>query len=317
MREAIARRHRERTGQAVSAARCAVFAGAQNALFSVAQCLLESGTEVLIPEPFYTTYPATFSAAGAARVSVAPEPRRGFQLDPDAIAAGITPRTRALVLNSPNNPLGVVYQREALQALVEVCRAREVWLISDEVYAELIPAEDFCSPASLPGADEICVTVSSLSKSHRMTGWRLGWVVGPPALMPHLYNLSMCMSYGLPPFIQDAAVAALDGDTAVTEEISANMRRRRGVVLDALNDCPALRLYSSPGGMFVVLDIAQLGVTARDFAWGLLDQYNVSVLPCEGFGGGGERLLRLSLCVGEAKLRLACERIQAHIDALD
>ncbi|MDH3451363.1 MAG: pyridoxal phosphate-dependent aminotransferase, partial [Gammaproteobacteria bacterium] len=198
LREAIAEHHSTHTGQRIDADRVSVFSGAQNALFAAAQVLLERGDEVILLEPYYTTYPATFSAAGATLVEVPTRPEDGFQFDFDTVVAKVTPRTRAIVVNTPNNPTGAVYSRDSLEQLVAFCAECDIWLISDEVYATLVAPGEAVSPCGLPGGEKVCVTVSSISKSHRMTGWRIGWVVGPPGMAPHRYNLALCMSYGLP-----------------------------------------------------------------------------------------------------------------------
>ena len=316
LRNAIVRRHQRLTGQVVGVDNCIVLAGAQNALFSVCQCVLDHGDEVMLSEPYYTTYPATVTASGATLVSVPVRPEDGFRIDPDRIAAAITPRTRAIVLNSPNNPTGAVYTREQFEAVVDLCLANDIWLISDEVYQEILPETERFSPASLARAAPICVTISSLSKSHRMTGWRMGWAVGPEALISHLYNLSMCMSYGLAPFVQDAAVAALEHDHDTANEVRDAMLDRRQVLIDALSDVPGIRLYSSEGGMFVVLDIRDLPVSGPDFADGLLEHHRVAVLPCDGFGPSGAGLLRISLCASRDKLVVAAERIVEYVETV-
>ena len=312
LRNAISQRHTTRTGQRVDASNCAVFAGAQNALFAVAQCLLESGDEVIVPEPYYTTYTATFTATGAELISVPVSSTNDFKIDPEAILARITPKTKAIVLNSPNNPLGAVYGPEQLKPIVAACAEQKIWLISDEVYAELLPPGGSCSPSSLPGGSEVCVTVSSLSKSHRMTGWRLGWAIGPAQLVEHLYDFCMCMSYGLPPFIQDAALAALQTQSDVTEEIRERLKQRRALVLRELANLADIKLHCAVGSMFTVLDTSNTTLSAQDFAWGLLRQHGVALLPCGGFGPSGKNLLRLGLCVDSEKLLTACQAIRDY-----
>lgn len=210
LRKAIAKRHNELTGQGVDESNCAVFSGAQNALFSAAQCVLEHGDEVILIEPYYTTYLATFTASGATLITVPVKSENNFVLDSNDLRSAITDKTRAIVLNSPNNPMGTVYTLDEFKPIVDICVEKNIWLINDEVYQEILLPENRASPASLPGADKVCITASSLSKSHRMTGWRLGWIVGPKNLMGNLYNLSVCMAYGLPEFIMDAAVAAFE-----------------------------------------------------------------------------------------------------------
>ena len=297
----------------LSADNVAVFSGAQNALFATSQCLLEHGDEVIVPEPYYATYPATFRSGGATLVPLRTRRDKGFQVEPEALEALLTDRTRAVVLNSPNNPTGAIYARNALERILELGRSRGFWIISDEVYAEFAPPGELTSVCSLPGAGAMTVTVSSLSKSHRMTGWRCGWAVGPPALVEHFYNFNMFMCYGLPGFIQEAALRALEDDIDLARQIRDNMDRRRALVRRALQGIEGASLYSEGAGMFVVLDVRPLGVSSVDFAWRLLDQHRVSVLPCEGFGEGGRGLLRISLCEDDKRLVLACQRLRAQV----
>ena len=317
LRKAIAKRHNELTGQGVDESNCAVFSGAQNALFAVAQCVLEHGDEVILIEPFYTTYPATFTASGAKIVSVPVKAENNFEIDPDDVIEAITDKTRAIALNSPNNPVGAIYSLEQFKPLVDICVEKNIWLINDEVYQELLRPQDRASPASLPGADQVCVTVSSLSKSHRMTGWRMGWAVGPDCLMENLYNLSVCMAYGLPEFIMDAAVTAFETGTATAQVVRNSMNARREIVVNSINSIAGIKVYSSVGGMYVVLDIRGLGVTSNEFSRQMLDQFDVSVLACDGFGETGRGLIRVSLCAAEDKMKLACDRMKAYVSTLN
>ena len=209
LRAAIAAHHERLTGQRVTPGQVAVLAGAQSALFAACQCLLDPSDAVLVPEPMYVTYPATVAAAGGRLVRVPLVPERGFRLDLDRLASSVDPTVRAILVNSPNNPTGAAMTRPELEAVAELCRRHDLWLISDEVYASLLYEGEHLPPAALPGMAERTVTVSSLSKSHAMTGWRVGWLVGPPELARHAVKLSLCMLYGLPAFVQDAATAAL------------------------------------------------------------------------------------------------------------
>ncbi len=316
LRQAIAERHTAQTGQLVSEKNCAVFAGAQNALFAVSQCLLEPGDEVILCEPYYTTYPATVTASGATLVSVPCNAEDRFQINPANIAACITENTRVIVINSPNNPTGAIYTREQVSEVVELCKKNNIWLISDEVYQPIVPEEDRFSAANLCDIETRCITVSSVSKSHRMTGWRVGWVVGPSELIDHLYNLSTCMSYGLPPFIQDAAAEAVKHDYVTAEIVRDAMANRRDALVSRLKDVPGLKLFSAEGGMFVVFDIRELPLSSKAFATGLLEQHDVAVLPCDGFGASGVGLLRISLCVSEEKLVVAAGRIVEYVESI-
>lgn len=309
LREAIARRHQQRSGQAVTADQVTVLAGAQCALFCVAQCVLEPGDEVIVAEPMYVTYEAVFGACGANVVPVPVRPEHGFRVQPEDIAARITPRTRALALNSPHNPSGASLPRSTWEALAELCIAHDLWLISDEVYSELLFEGEHISPASLPGMAERTATLNSLSKSHAMTGWRVGWVVGSPALSGHLENLALCMLYGSPDFIQDAAVAALEQPLPELDGMREAYRQRRDLVCARLADCPGIRALKPDGGMFVMVDIRETGLSAQAFADRLLDQHGVSVLAGEAFGPSAAGHIRLGLVLGAEPLAEACRRI--------
>ncbi|WP_153785756.1 pyridoxal phosphate-dependent aminotransferase [Pseudomonas sp. EMN2] len=309
LREAIARRHRQRSGQAVTADQVTVLAGAQCALFCVAQCVLEPGDEVIVAEPMYVTYEAVFGACGAKVIPVPVRPEHGFRVQPEDVAARITPRTRALALNSPHNPSGASLPRSTWEALAELCIGHDLWLISDEVYSELLFNGEHISPASLPGMAERTATLNSLSKSHAMTGWRVGWVVGSPALAGHLENLALCMLYGSPDFIQDAAVAALEQELPELDAMRDAYRQRRDLVCASLADCPGVRALKPDGGMFVMVDIRETGLSAQDFSNRLLDLHGVSVLAGEAFGPSAAGHIRLGLVLGAEPLREACRRI--------
>jgi arginine:pyruvate transaminase len=309
LRESIARHYGRRSGQQVSADQVIVLAGAQCALFSVAQCVLNPGDEVIVAEPMYVTYEAVFGACGAVVIPVPVRSENGFRVLPEDVAARITPRTRALALNSPHNPSGASLSRATWQALADLCIAHDLWLISDEVYSELLFDGEHVSPASLPGMAERTATLNSLSKSHAMTGWRIGWAVAPPALAAHLENLALCMLYGLPDFVQDAAVVALESNLPELEAMREAYRQRRDLVCECLADCPGIRALKPDGGMFVMVDIRDTGLSAQAFADRLLDRHGVSVLAGEAFGPSAAGHIRLGLVLGAEPLRDACQRI--------
>ncbi len=309
LRQKIATYHQNLTGQIVDEDNCTVYAGAQNALFAVSLCLLETGDEVLLPEPYYTTYPGVFSCSGAILKKVSGSKERMFLSSIEQIEAGISENTKAIVITQPGNPMGTWYNKDEIAQLVELCRKRGIWLISDEVYSALLSDEQRASPASIAKADDLIITINSLSKSHRMTGWRIGWAVTPADLAVHLAELSMVMSYGQPPFTMDAAEEALADNGATAESIRNTMARRREVCRKSLHTLPGVDLLDGGAGMFVVLDVAGTGLDANRFAEQLLADMAISTLPCTGFGSSCNTLVRIGLCVPEAQIAVACERI--------
>jgi arginine:pyruvate transaminase len=316
LRDSIARRHRQRSGQSVDAEHVIVFPGAQCAVYSVVQCLLDPGDEVLVAEPMYVTYEAVFGASGAKVVPVPVCSQNGFRVDPADVAALITPNTRAMLLNSPNNPSGASLPMKAWKALAQLCIRHDLWLISDEVYSELLFEGEHISPASLPGMAERTATINSLSKSHAMSGWRVGWVVGPQSLCEHLVNLSLCMLFGIPDFIQNAAQLALDENLPHVALMCEEYRLRRDLVRASLDLCPGIRAIRPDGGMFVMVDVRQTGLSAQHFAERLLDGYGVSVLAGEAFGPSAAGHIRIGLVVDRLKLADACRRISLCVTDL-
>lgn len=313
LRTAVANYHNRMTGQQYDADAVTIFAGAQNALFSLAQVLLEASDEVLLIAPFYTTYEATFGAPGPTVVTVQVEANDSYQLDVDKLLEAVTPKTRAIVLNAPNNPLGSRYSSAQLEKIVNICVAQQIWLILDAVYLDIVSPESISLPHLIEGANDILITVGSLSKSHRMTGWRIGWAIGPAPLAEHLANLSVCMHYGLPPFIMDAATVAIEQSAETPLAVRSVMHARRQLAVASLNSIAPVRLIDPSEGMFLLLDVEPLGVCAYDFAVALLNSKSVSVLPCDGFGPGGRYLVRIGLCVDGEALCDACQQISEYI----
>ena len=308
LREAIAHAHRARTGQAVEAANVIFLAGAQNALFAASLCLAGPGDEVLALEPLYPTYPATIEVSGARMVRVPAPAASGFRVDLAALEAAITPRTRAIFFATPNNPSGAVMSAAELAVIGRLAERHALWVVADEVYAGLAPGGRVPSlAATLP--DRV-VTIGSLSKTHAMPGWRAGWMVGPKALIAHTEALAMCMLYGLPGFIQEAALTAVGVAAEAesrTREFCANRLR---LVLAGLEGAPGLRCHAPEAGMFMLIDVRGCGLSGYEFMCELYRSERVSVLDGGAFGEGTAGLVRLCFATDEAPLREACIRIR-------
>lgn len=317
LRQAIAARYTQTLGRSVSAQNVITMAGAQNALFAASLCLLQAGDEVISLDPMYVTYEATLRACGATLVRVACDPDAGFRPDIPRLAAAVTPQTRAIFLSNPNNPTGVTLDLAELQAIAELAIAHDLWVVVDEVYESLCYGREHISLASLPGMADRCVVVSSLSKSHAMTGWRMGWIVATPELIRHVENLSLSMVYGLPGFVMEAALVAVAAHAQVTVGMREIYRRRRDLVVAELQDCPAIQVLTPDAGMFVLLDIRATGLSSLDFAWRLLREAGVSVLDAAAFGKPSQGFVRLSFTVSDEQLTQACLRIRAFVLTLE
>ena len=317
LREAIAARHLKLTGHGVDAGAVVVTAGAQCGLFSAMLCLAGPGDEVIVPEPMYVTYEAVVGVTAARLVQVPLRGENGFHLDPDDLAAAVTPRSRVILLNFPHNPTGATLTAEELEAVADIAKRHDLWVISDEVYGTLIYDQPHRSIVALPGMAERTVVVDSLSKSHAMTGWRLGWTISPGDLPGHLSNLALCMLYGCPPFIQDAAMTALSHEFDEIAVMRAAFRERRDLLVERINAMPRIGCRKPEGSMFLMIDVRESGLGSMDFAWRLLESEGVSTLPCDGFGPSGEGYLRIALSSPLAELREFCDRLERMLRGLN
>jgi aspartate/methionine/tyrosine aminotransferase len=305
LRAAIARAHHARTAAPTSAGNVVYFAGAQNALFVASLCLAGPGDEVITFEPLYPTYPAAIEVSGARLVR---SPATGScRPDLAALAARISARTRAILWATPNNPSGVILDERELAAIGALAEQHDLWLISDEVYAGLAP--DGRVPSLAARLPERVVTLGSLSKTHAMTGWRAGWLVGPEPLARHAEHLAMCMLFGLPGFIQEAALEAL----GVASEAEARVRefctRRQQRFAAGLARLPQLRPLPPQAGMFMLIDVSATGLSGAQFARALYARRGVSVMDGAAFGGGTAHCVRVCFAVDEGTLDAAGERL--------
>jgi arginine:pyruvate transaminase len=316
VREAVAARVARRTGQPCGADNVVVVPGTQGGLYCAVQCLAGPGDEIILPEPIYATYEGVVGACGARMVTVPLRPETGFHPDLDALAAAVTPKTRVMWINSPHNPTGAVFTGAEIDAIAALCRRHDLWLLSDEVYEDLAFARQHVSAWSLPGMAERTVVVSSLSKSHAIPAFRFGWVVGPPALSRHLFNLLLSMTYGSPAFIQDGALAALSRELPEVAALREEYRGRAALMSALLREAPYCRVIPPEGGMFVLLDVRGTGLEGAEFALRLLEREGVAVLPCDGFGPSAAGHLRIALSAPEARLRQAGERVVRFARAL-
>lgn len=316
LRQAIAARYRAKTGRSIEAQHIITVAGAQNALFMASMCLLQPGDEVVVLDPMYVTYEATLQASGARVVRATCLADDGFRIRESVLKAAITDRTRAIFLSNPNNPTGVVLDREQLQVIADLAIAHDLWVVVDEVYESLCFERQHLSLASFPGMETRCVTIGSLSKSHAMTGWRIGWLMADPVLIGHLENLALSMLYGLPGFVMEGALAAVLAHDKVTQEMRETYRRRRDLVVKRLSDCQGIAVLTPDAGMFVLVDVRATGLSSLDFAWRLFNETGVSVLDAAAFGEPAQGFVRLSFTLGEDRLDEACARIVRFVKRL-
>jgi aspartate/methionine/tyrosine aminotransferase len=254
----------------------------------------------------YPTYPATIAVSGARLVRV--PAGEDFRIDLGALAQAITPRTRALFIATPNNPSGVIASERDMSEIGELARQHSLWVVADEVYAGLAPEGRVPGLAArLP--DQV-VSISSLSKSHAMTGWRAGWMVGPQKLIGHVESLVLCMLFGLPGFVQEASLTALSMASKAEAATRAYCKERRDILLAGLKHAQGLHCHQPDAGMFTLVDVSGTGLSGREFVRQLFSAERVSVLDGAMFGAATRAHVRICFASAPATLREACTRIQ-------
>lgn len=306
IRAAVAERYSRKFGREVTPDEVLVTAGAVNALAAIVAAIAEEGDEILIPDPGWPNYVAMIELARTVPVRYPLVPENGYRPDLAAMEAAITPRTKAIVINNPSNPTGAVFSTETVQALVDLARKHDLWLISDEVYEDLI-FDGQHVPAARFDPDRV-ITISGVSKSYAMTGWRIGWAITNPELVALCGKIQEALVSCPPSVSQAAAEAAVRGPQDAVEEMRQAYQRRRDLVVEIFQ--PAGILSSVPEGAFYALvDLRGAGIPSRDLSRMLLEEEKVAVAPGSTFGEVAEGMVRISLATADDDLAEGCRRI--------
>jgi aspartate/methionine/tyrosine aminotransferase len=291
-----------------------VLSGGQNALFAASLCLAGPGDEVIALDPMYTTYPATIEVGGATLVRVRLRSERDFRFDAQDFRAAVTPRTRAVFLTTPNNPTGVTLSAQDLAVVAELAERHDFWIVVDEVYAGIAPGGRV--PGLAATLAHRVVSIGSLSKSHAMTGWRVGWMVAPPALIVAVEALTMCMLFGLPGFVQEAAVTAIGVSAQCEEHVRGYLTERGTLMAGLLAGVPGTRGWLPDAGMFMLLDVRATGLSSGEFMRALYAEQKVSVVDGAAFGRSTDGFVRLSFATQPELIREGCRRIRLFCERL-
>ncbi|MGR3517388.1 pyridoxal phosphate-dependent aminotransferase [Sulfitobacter pontiacus] len=317
LRDAVAARLQERTGVPTTRDNVLITPGGQSALFAAHMATCNPGDTALYIDPYYATYPGTIRGVSALPHAIAARAEDAFQPRADVIAAAAKQTNAAsLLVNSPNNPTGVVYSRKTLEGIAQVCRDHDMWLISDEVYDTQVWEGAHLSPRALDGMAEHTLVVGSMSKSHAMTGSRCGWIVGPVDAIEHLTNLATHTTYGVPGYIQDAALFALNQGSGFETEIAAPFQRRRLLAQDILARQNAVSLVPAQGAMYLMLDVRSTGMSGEDFAYALLEKHHIAVMPGESFGTAAAGHIRVAMTIEDTRFAQALATVCDFAESL-
>jgi len=315
LREAVARRIRMRTQTPTDHENILITTGGQAALFAAHMAVLDPGDTALFLDPYYATYPGTLRAAGADARAIITRPENNFQPTRRDLERADS-AAKSLLINSPNNPTGVVYSPETLEMISDFAKTRDLWLISDEVYDTQVWQGRHLSPRAMEGMEPRTIVIGSMSKSHAMTGSRIGWIAAPKAVVSCLIELSTSTTYGVPGYIQDAALFALNRGDALEKEIASVFCHRRSIAQEILSGTQVLSLVPPSGAMYLMLDIRATGLGGQDFALALLDQEKIAVMPGESFGAAAAGHIRVAMTVEDDLFSGAIRKIVQFAEEL-
>src|SRR5436190_7437526 len=294
----------------ISPGNVVVAPGCKIALFMAMMALLDPGDEVLYPDPGFPGYASIAWGLGAVPVAFELSERNHFQPDPDEVAAKITPRSKILITNSPVNPTGTVYTNEVQRRLAELAVDHDLLVLSDEIYARIIYSGEYISMMSYPGMEERTLIIDGFSKSFAMTGWRLGYAVAPPRIVPALAMLAVNSYTCVAEFTQYAAIEALKDREGATPRMVAEFARRREQFVSDLNRVPGFRCLEPEGAFYAWVNVSDSGMSAEEICRIMLEEGGVAAIPGAAFGPAGKDFVRFSFASSLATLKEAVERIQ-------
>ncbi len=316
VREAIAKHVGETRGLAVAPEEIVVTPGAKPIMFFTIMTLVGEGDEVIYPNPGFPIYESVINFVGGVPVPIPLREETGFGFDLELFERKVSPRTRLIIVNSPQNPTGGVLDRGQLERIARIAAERSIPVLSDEIYREFLYEGEFTSITAFPGMRDLTIILDGFSKSYAMTGWRLGYGVMPQALAEHITRLMVNSASCTASFVQLAGIAALQGDQTPVATMVAEFKRRRDLLVDGLNRLPGVRCARPRGAFYAFPNVTAAGRPSAEIADRLLSEAGVAVLGGTAFGAHGEGYLRLSYANSEANLRLALERMRPVFESL-
>jgi aspartate aminotransferase len=310
LRQAISEKLAADNGLTYRASQIIVSNGAKHACYNAILATCQPGDEVIIPSPYWVSYPDMVRLAGAEPVIVPTTERMGWKMRAEDFENAMTPRTKMLILNSPGNPTGAVYTAEEMQAIVDVASEEDIYILSDEIYEKLVYDDvKHVSIASLSKeAADLTITVNGFSKSYAMTGWRLGYLAAPEAVAKAVDSIQSHSTSHPASFVQRAGIAALKGDQQPLADMREEFDMRRNYMFDRITKIPNISAVKPQGAFYVLVNISQLGLTSQNFADRLLSKANVAVIPGAAFGD--DRTIRLSYATSLDIIKKGLDRFQ-------
>jgi len=308
LREAIVAKFQKDNGLVYKPSQIVVSCGAKHSLFNIVQVLVDDGDEVIFQSPYWVSYPEMVKAAGGKAVIIPTDASTKFKITPELLKQHITPKTKMLILNSPSNPTGVMYHKEELAKIAEICVAHKIYVISDEIYEKLIyDTNTFTSIASL-GREifDLTLTVNGVSKAYAMTGWRIGYAAGAAEIMEYIKKYQDHSTSNPVSISQFAAMEALKASGETTGQMCAIFKKRRDLMLQCLDRIPQLSYIRPEGAFYVFCDFSKVG-NASLIAQQMLDEIKVAGIPGDGFGAPD--YIRFSFATSDARIQEGISRV--------
>lgn len=318
LREAVARRMKRTHGVDYDISEILITAGGINALRAAAQAIIDPGDEIMIPNLHWPNHHNHPILECGVPVEVPVSAETNFMYDVDTLQRYVTPRTTAIVINSPSNPTGAVMDRATMEKLCAFVKRNDLMLVSDEVYEQLMyDGTEFVSPLMFPDMKERTILCNSFSKGYAMTGWRLGYAAGPRDIISAMLRMNENTLANPTTFVQYAGIEALEGDQHAVEMMRKAFEERRDIIWQALNAMPGISACKPQGAFYIWADIRGTGLSSDEFATRLIREKGVGLTPGSGFGSGGEGYVRLSYALSRADLLEGMRRIRAFVEALN
>ena len=316
LRAAIAEKLKNDNGLDYQPSQVIVNCGAKHSCYNAVLATSQAGDEVIIPAPYWLSYPEMVKLADASPVIVATKEENNFKITPDQFRDAMTPATKLIIINSPNNPTGSVYTREELQALAEVALEEDILMLSDEIYEKITyDGAEFVSLASLDrGIYDLTITVNGFSKAYAMTGWRLGYIAAPEPIAAAIDSIQSHSTSNPTSFAQKGALAGLKGDQSFIGEMVMAFAERRAYMYDRLTKIPGVTCVKPLGAFYMLPNVSGCGLSSTDFCTRLLDQQKVAAVP--GIAFGSDTHIRLSYACSMENIQKGLERIEAFCKGL-
>lgn len=316
LREVIARKLQQDNGLNYSAKNVIVTNGGKHSLFNLMLALIETGDEVIIPAPYWLSYPEMVKLAEGKPVIVNTTEANEYKITPEQLRQAITPKTKLFVLNSPSNPTGSVYTPDEIRALAEVIVEKDIWVVSDEIYEKIL--YDGMEHLSIGAVGEEIFKRTFISngfaKSYSMTGWRVGYLAGPEELIKATSTIQGHSTSNVCTFAQYGAIAALEDSQDCVKEMVAAFAERRKVIVEGIRSIPKLSCPTPMGAFYVFVDVSQTGLSSLTFSDAILDQQEVAVIP--GIAFGADQCIRLSYATSMETIKTGLERLEKFVNNL-